>query len=124
MTPEESRTSRPASQGSKLADAAMLATLVGVIVILVVSMINMREVRRLKERGATVHTASINLPDRALERMTPAEREEFEATWYVKKAGLAGALAAHLAFVVTHPVRYASSLLKALHLAGSRPGAQ
>jgi protein-disulfide isomerase len=67
MTPEESRTPRSGSQGSKLADAAMLATLVGVIVILAVSMINRREVRRLRARVTQLETiANAPTPQGAL----------------------------------------------------------
>ena len=57
MAPDGKRdASGSSSQGSKLADAAMVATLVGVIVILVVSMLNKRELQRLSARVTQLET--------------------------------------------------------------------
>jgi protein-disulfide isomerase len=50
MTSEASRTSGSVSQGSRLADVAIVAILVGVLVTLAVSLLNRREMRRLSAR--------------------------------------------------------------------------
>ena len=61
----------------------------------------LREVLRLRELGFEIEVASINAPDRPPERLTAAEQAEAERTYYVKRHGAAGALAAKLA-TLTH----------------------
>src|SRR5271155_720572 len=60
----------------------------------------LREVRGLRALGFTIRTMSINHPDRPPEKLTAQEREEAAATFFVKPAGLRGALKAHLAALV------------------------
>lgn len=54
----------------------------------------LREIAHLRGLGHVIHTASINPPDRALERMDAIERSEAQATYFVKADGPAGAAAA------------------------------
>jgi len=54
----------------------------------------LREIRRLRELGHTIITASINRPDRASEAMDAYEREEAARTYCLKADGVGGALAA------------------------------
>ena len=54
----------------------------------------LREVLRLRELGFEIEVASINAPDRPPERLTTAEQAEAARTYYVKRHGAAGALAA------------------------------
>jgi glycosyltransferase involved in cell wall biosynthesis len=79
----------------------------------------LREVRRLRALGLEIATASINRPDRPLERLTAEERAEAAATFMVKPAGVSGALRAHLAALVRRPLRYLSGMLFALRLGGA-----
>jgi colanic acid/amylovoran biosynthesis glycosyltransferase len=76
----------------------------------------LREVRRLRELGFAIRTASINNPDRPFEKLTALEREETRATFFVKPAGLGGALPAHLAALARRPLKYLAALLFALRL--------
>lgn len=54
----------------------------------------LREIAHLRTLGHPIHTASINAPDRSLERMDASERAEAERTYGVKQHGALGALAA------------------------------
>ncbi len=54
----------------------------------------LREIRRLRELGHTIITASINHPDRASAAMDAYEREEAARTYCLKADGVGGALAA------------------------------
>ncbi len=54
----------------------------------------LREIKRLRELGHTIVTASINRPDRALDRMDAYERQEAQNTYCLKTDGLVGALSA------------------------------
>src|ERR1043166_5971547 len=56
----------------------------------------LREVAALRERNFEICVASINEPDRPLERLTEAERAEAGTTFYLKRAGAVGALVANL----------------------------
>lgn len=77
----------------------------------------LREVRALRARGFSIDVASINPPDRAEANMTPDEIEETGRTYYIKRHGLRGALAAHLA-ALRRPAAYARGLAYALRLGG------
>lgn len=77
----------------------------------------LREVMRLRELGFDIQVASINSPDRTEADMTPDEREEAARTYYVKKHGLGGALAAHFAGL-RHPLSWLRGLGFALGLGG------
>jgi glycosyltransferase involved in cell wall biosynthesis len=78
----------------------------------------LREVLRLRAAGFAIDTASINEPDRAPDGLTAEERAEAERTYYVKRAGLGGALAAHLATLATRPGRWLAGLAYAVALGG------
>jgi len=77
----------------------------------------LREISELRALGHTIHTASINPPDRALEKMDQAERAEALATYCVKTEGTRGAFAALAYWALQAPGR----LLKTLRL-GARLG--
>jgi len=79
------------------------------------------EVARLRSLGHVVHVASINEPDRAPEAMTAQERDEARDTYFVKRAGLRGALAAHLVTAVARPRAYLAGLAQALRRGGLDP---
>ena len=56
----------------------------------------LREVRRLRALELDVRVASVEPPDRPIAAMTPEEREEALATFYIKPLGVAGATAARV----------------------------
>ncbi len=64
----------------------------------------LREVLALRRLGATIEVASVNAPDRPLERMTDDERAEARATYCLKRDGIAGALLAALHCARRHPL--------------------
>ena len=78
----------------------------------------LREVLQLRKLGLTVETASINAPDIAPDAMPRAERTESARTWYVKRAGLAGALRAHGRTLLSSPLVWGRGLCYALMLGG------
>jgi colanic acid/amylovoran biosynthesis glycosyltransferase len=51
----------------------------------------LREIAMLREWGFSIHTASINPPDRALSAMDAQERQEAERTYGIKAHGVRGA---------------------------------
>ena len=77
----------------------------------------LREVRALRALGFDVASASVNPPDRSSADMSAEEREEASATYYIKRHGAVGALAAHAWGLLRHPLRYARGLRYALGLA-------
>ncbi len=79
----------------------------------------LREVLRLRELGFEIEVASINAPDRPLERLTAAEQVEAERTYYVKRHGAAGAWAAKWATLTTQPAGFFRGLKFALRLGGA-----
>jgi glycosyltransferase involved in cell wall biosynthesis len=54
----------------------------------------LREIAHLRTLGHTIHTASINAPDRQLNAMDVTERKEAERTYCVKQHGVWGAVGA------------------------------
>lgn len=78
----------------------------------------LREVLRLRAAGFEIDTASINEPDRAPDGLTAEERAEAERTYYVKRAGVGGALVAHAATLATRPGRWLAGLAYATALGG------
>jgi colanic acid/amylovoran biosynthesis glycosyltransferase len=76
----------------------------------------LREIRTLRRLGFEIQVASINVPDRSDEGLTVAEREEKLDTFYVKQAGLIGALKAHVYTLFTQPLSYLRGLGFALRL--------
>jgi glycosyltransferase involved in cell wall biosynthesis len=79
----------------------------------------LREVRRLRGLGLRIEVASINSPDRPDAALAAEEREEAATTWFVKAAGLRGALRAQWATLRARPTGYAKGLLFALRLGGT-----
>ena len=77
----------------------------------------LREVLQLRERGFDIEVASINSPDRDVDHMTPDEHQEAGATYYVKRHGVVGAIAAHL-WASQRPAAWLRTLLFALGLGG------
>lgn len=77
----------------------------------------LREVTRLRARGYQIRVASINDPDRSPEAMTPEERAEAQATYFVKAHGVSGALVAHL-WGLLHPLAWLHGLFHALRQGG------
>lgn len=80
----------------------------------------LREIRELR-RYLDVRTASIRGPDRSIEQLSAEERNEAERTFYVKRQGVAGGLAALLMTLCTRPVALARGIYSALKLARWRP---
>jgi colanic acid/amylovoran biosynthesis glycosyltransferase len=79
----------------------------------------LREVRGLRRQNFDIRVASINSPDSSADRMTPEEREETDATFYIKKEGVRGAARAHLDVLMKFPASYFAGLWFALGLAGA-----
>ncbi len=78
----------------------------------------LREVLELRRLGFRIDVASINDPDRAREDLTAEERAAAAATFYVKAAGLGGALRAHSASLLRTPSGYLRGLWFAARLGG------
>ena len=76
----------------------------------------LREVLSLRAMGLDIHVASINAVDRSSEKLTDAERQEMHTTFYVKPAGILGAIKAHTYTLFRHPMGYVRGLLFALKL--------
>jgi len=67
----------------------------------------LREVAHLRTLGHTIHTASINAPDRLLAAMDATERQEAEQTYCVKQHGIVGAASALGFWVLRTPLALA-----------------
>lgn len=78
----------------------------------------MHEIRFLRECGIQVITASVDLPDRPVEKLQPEERIAAAETFYVKGQSLVRILTAHLATALSRPVAYFRGLSKAMALNG------
>ncbi|MDM8569334.1 glycosyltransferase family 4 protein, partial [Thiotrichales bacterium HSG1] len=63
-----------------------------------------------------ISVTSINSPDRGKEKLTDAECEEVNNTYYVKSDGVTGAIKAHLYILFTQPINYLKGLFFALSL--------
>jgi colanic acid/amylovoran biosynthesis glycosyltransferase len=74
----------------------------------------LREIEHLRSLGHQIHTASINAPDRSLDRMDAAERAEAEQTYCVKRHGAIGAASALLFWLVTAPIALLTMLVTSL----------
>lgn len=79
----------------------------------------LREIRRLRRDGFELSVASINAPDRDDAGLTAEEREEASTTYYVKRDGIAGALVAHLATLLTHPIGWLRGFAYAMRIGGT-----
>ena len=78
----------------------------------------LREVLALRALGFGIETASVNPPDRPLEKLTPREREEANRTYCVKRHGLAGAAKAHVKTLARNFAGYWRGVSLAFRLAG------
>ena len=76
----------------------------------------LREVKRLRALNFEVAVASINSPRRPSGGFASEEREENATTFYIKKAGVTGALRAHLRTIIARPAAYLRGLVFALAL--------
>lgn len=79
----------------------------------------LREVLRLRARGFVIRTASINSIARPPIELATEERAEAADTFYIKQAGVAGAVRAHLRTLRHKPAAYLRGLMFALSLAGT-----
>jgi len=78
----------------------------------------LREIRRLRAMKCDIRVASINQCRRPATQLTEEERQEMAATYYVKSAGVTGALRAHWFILLSRPIAYLRGLVFALRLAG------
>jgi colanic acid/amylovoran biosynthesis glycosyltransferase len=78
----------------------------------------MKEVLGLRERGLRIETASINPPDRAMDKLPPIEADEARRTFYVKSGGMAGMAMRAMAVAVRHPVVTIRGFIEAVRLGG------
>ena len=74
----------------------------------------LREVQGLRALGMRIEVASVNAPDRSPEQMTDDERAEAEATYGLKRHGVAGALGALAWAAATRPLALLRTLREAL----------
>ncbi len=81
----------------------------------------LREVRQLRALGWEIQTVSIRKPAERQSQLSPAEREEWTSTWYVLGSSPLEFLQAHVATVVTRPLRYARGLITAWSFGQFRP---
>jgi colanic acid/amylovoran biosynthesis glycosyltransferase len=79
----------------------------------------LREVLGLRARGFAIRVASINSIGRPPSELANEERAEAAATFYIKQAGVAGAVRAHLRTLLRRPAAYLRGLMFALSLAGT-----
>jgi len=79
----------------------------------------LREVLELRRLGISIDVASINGLDRTLDKLAAEEKGEAAQTYYVKQAGLTGALSALVAGGMRAPGTYCRALWYALRLGGS-----
>jgi len=74
----------------------------------------LREIKELRRLGFDVHVASIRGTDRPLEELSAEELEEQAQTYYVKPAGLVGAIRSHFRAFIARPNRYFQGLVAAV----------
>lgn len=79
----------------------------------------LREVAGLRDRGIDVEVVAITPDDRSRAEVSPAEAAEQEATFAVKRRGVAGVLLDNLAVLARHPAGYVRGLRAARRLAGA-----
>ena len=78
----------------------------------------LREVLQLREFGMAISVASINAPDRTIDKLTTIEQSEAEACFYVKQQGPANALRAIGRSLSSHPVGLIRGLWQSIKLGG------
>ncbi len=70
----------------------------------------LREIAHLRTLGHTIHTASINAPDRKLNAMDVTERRESERTYCVKQHGVWGAVGALIYWALRTPLELVKTI--------------
>ncbi len=83
----------------------------------------LNEIRALRQQGFDLDVISINDCDRPTERLARAEREERNATFYLKSSGLRTILGAQLKLLTGSPRRYLGALKYAIRLSRGAPHA-
>ena len=78
----------------------------------------LKEVLGLRSRELEIHVASINPPDRAIEKLPEVEASEARQTFYIKSGGKLGLACAVLATVLRHPAVAVRGLRAGLALGG------
>lgn len=81
----------------------------------------LRELRGLRRLGWDVQAISIRRPDLPLDKLTDAEREEAQLTWYVLGSSPAEFLKAHVATLLTRPAGYFHGLMEVLRFGRFHP---
>lgn len=79
----------------------------------------LREVLELRRLGISIDVASINDVDREADKLTVEEQEEEARTFYVKGAGIQGAVSALVSGLTRAPGAYFGAMWFALRLGGS-----
>lgn len=80
----------------------------------------LREIMALRQAGFSIFPVSIVGPPVPVEQLTPAERTEYDRTFYVNRRPLAGVVADHLTTLFRHPGGYLRGLGGAWRMAGGR----
>jgi glycosyltransferase involved in cell wall biosynthesis len=78
----------------------------------------LREVLQLRQFGVQIDVASINLPDRAFDKLTEIERQEAEQTFYIKYQGVVQAVLALIKTLAFNPVGLFRGIKHAIKLGG------
>lgn len=78
----------------------------------------LREVQQLRQLGVEITVASINTPDRPLNKLTEIEKTEAEQTFYIKSQGPVNALLALAKTLSSHPAGVLRGIKHALKLGG------
>ncbi len=78
----------------------------------------LREVQQLRQFGVSIVVASINLPDRPLDKLTDVERSEAEQTYYIKSQGILKATVALAKTLALKPLGLLRGLRYAIKLGG------
>jgi len=82
----------------------------------------LREVLELRRAGIEIDAASINGLDRPPDKLTAEERAEADRTFYVKRAGITGALSALLRTALGRPLACCRGAWFGIRLGGTDPG--
>jgi glycosyltransferase involved in cell wall biosynthesis len=78
----------------------------------------LREVLQLRQFGADIVTASINLPDRPMDKLTAVERQEAEQTFFIKSQGISKASQALFKTLTGNPGGVLRGVKHAVRLGG------
>lgn len=79
------------------------------------------EIKHLRSLGIDVKVASVSPPDRPLEKLSPAEREEAEQTYYIKPVPAVRVALLNAGEFFRRPLRYLRGLMLALRLGRGGP---